>query len=198
MLNSRLSPSTLTLVLALSALSTSCWPRKSPKAFTPPPPSTQPQVPSNAPIVASEPPAIAGNPESTIPQAPPAIPEIPAPAAPKPTPPRRGTTPANPPRPTPTPPATEQPPPLRLGQIYTPDQQREYNRTIDEALNRVNRVLEALARKNLNTDQQTEVGRVATFKKQAEQAREAQDLMTAALLAQRADTLAQDLFARIP
>jgi hypothetical protein len=102
----------------------------------------------------------------------------------------------NPPKPIPTP--TDQPPPIRLGQIYTPDQQREYNRTIDEALNRVNRVLETLAKKNLNAGQQEEVGRITTFKKQAEQAREAQDLMTAASLAQRADTFAQDLLARIP
>jgi hypothetical protein len=97
-----------------------------------------------------------------------------------------------------TPPPTEQPPPPRLGQIFPPEEIRQYNRAIDESLTRVKRALETLAHKSLNPDQQLEVSRIATFQKQAEQARDSQDLLTAKSLAERADTLAQDLLGRIP
>jgi hypothetical protein len=82
--------------------------------------------------------------------------------------------------------------------MFTPDEQRQYNRTIEDSLGRVKRALDSLARKNLSADQQGEVSRIATFQKQAEQARDAQDLLTAVSLAQRADTLAQDLLNRNP
>jgi len=196
MLNPRFSP--VMLVLALSGMTSSCWLRKSPKAFTPPPPQTQPQVDVKPPIVASKPPEIAGDPSATVPQAPATIPEIAAPPAPKPTPPRRNTNPVPPSRTNPTTPPTEQPPNPRLGQLFTPEEQRQYNQSIDNSLNRVKRVLDQLSRKSLNPDQQAEVGKITTFQKQAEQAREAQDLITAANLAARADVLAQDLLGRIP
>ena len=192
--NFRLSP--LTVVLALSALCSSCWPHRSRKPFTPPPPQTQPQVPSNTPIVVTPPPEIAGDPTSTNPQLPATIPEIAPPPAPKPNVPRPKPAPTTPPRTTTPGPPPDQPPSPRLGQIFSPDEQRQYNRAIDDSLGRVRRALDLLARKNLNADQQAEVARIATFQKQAEQAREAQDLLTAASLAQRADTLAQDLLNR--
>jgi hypothetical protein len=87
---------------------------------------------------------------------------------------------------------------VRLGQIYTPEEQREYNRIIDESLNRVKRALDTLARKNLNADQQVEISRITNFQKLAEQSRDSQDLLTAKNFAQRAATLAQDLLGRIP
>ena len=196
MLSQRLSP--VTLVLALSSLCSSCLFTKTPRSFTPPPPQTQPEIPKDAPVVASQPPLIAGDPASTVPNAPVTIPEIAPPAAPKPVvrPGGRATPP--PPRQTTTPPSTTEPPPVRLGQIFTPDEQRQYTRSIEDSLTRVRRALELLAHKSLNPDQQNEVGRIATFQKQAEQARDAQDLLTAVSLAQRADTLAQDLLGRVP
>jgi len=51
--------------------------------------------------------------------------------------------------------------------------------------------------KNLTADQKATAERIRTFRKQAEQARE-QDLMTAVILARRADLLAKDLLERLP
>src|SRR5579871_1762400 len=173
MLNSRSSPPTLMFVVALSAFSTSCWFRKTPRTFTPPPPQAQPKIPATAAPIAAKPPAIEGDPTGTIPNNPVSIPEIPAPAAPKPTQKKISPTPT-PVKPTPTNPPPEPPPSARLTPMYTPDEQRQYNRAIDDSLNRVKRALDSLSRKNLNNDQQVEVGRITTFQKQAEQAREAQ------------------------
>lgn len=196
---SRSSPPALLVVVGLSAFSSSCWFGRAPKPFTPPPPETQPQLPSRAPAIAAKPPSIDADASIAMPPAPVSIPEIPPPPAPKPVPRRNPPTPQQQPTtPTPTPPAPQTPPPIRLGQIYTPEEQRDYNRVIDESLNHVKRALDSLARKALNPDQQEVVNRIATFQKQAEQARESQDLLTAKNLAQRADTLAQDLLGRIP
>ncbi len=85
----------------------------------------------------------------------------------------------------------------RLGQIFTADQLREYNRTLDESLNRVRAVLAAAANRHLTPDQDGVIVRIKTFVMQAEQARE-QDLVTAVNLARRADLLAQDLAVRLP
>jgi hypothetical protein len=85
----------------------------------------------------------------------------------------------------------------RLGQIFTAEQLREYNRAVDESLDRVRKVLGVVAGRNLNPEQTEIVSRIQTFQKQAEQARE-QDLVTAVNLARRADLLAQDLVKRLP
>jgi hypothetical protein len=198
MLNSRFRLPTLTFVLALFALSSSCWFRKEPKTFTPPPPQTQSPLPSEATPITAEPPKISGDPTAAIPAAPTTIPEVAAPPAPKPTAPRRNPVAITPPKPATAAPPSEQPPPPRLGPLFTADEQRQYNRNIEDSLNRVRRALELLSRKNLNADQQVEITRIVTFQKQAEQAREAQDLLTAKSLAERADTLATDLLGRIP
>src|SRR5262249_57597295 len=84
----------------------------------------------------------------------------------------------------PTPQPADQPPPARLGPLFSADEMRQYNRAIDDSLTRVKRALDVLSHKSLPPDQQAEVGRIATFQKQAEQAREAQDLLTAKSLAQ--------------
>ncbi len=194
MSNLRFSP--LPVVLALSSFCSSCLFRKTPPSFTPPPPQTQPQMSAKQPVVSSPPPLIAGDPSATIPNAPVTIPELPAPPAPKP--PVRGRPTPVQPKPTQAAPPPDQPPPPKLGQIFAPEEMRQYNRAIDDSLNRVKRALEILAHKSLNPDQQNEVNRIATFQKQAEQAREAQDMLTAVSLAQRADTLAQDLLGRVP
>jgi hypothetical protein len=85
----------------------------------------------------------------------------------------------------------------RLGQILTADQTREYNRVIDESLDRVRKNLARVDGKRMSPQQEEVVGRIRSFQKQAEQARE-QDLVTAVNLARRADVLAKDLVERLP
>jgi len=206
--NSRLSfGDALTLILGLSIGSSSCVFQKAPKAFTPPPPqsSRQSPTPAAAKPTLPAPPQIAGSLEATSPPTiPTSIPEMPAPPPSRPSPRRGQPVPAGPKNPattTPPPdstgtPATPAPP--RLGQIFTPDQLREHNRAIDESLDRVKKALAVLSQKKLNAEQTETVNRITTFQKQAEQAREAQDLANAELLAKRADLLAQDLMTRVP
>jgi hypothetical protein len=97
--------------------------------------------------------------------------------------------------PAPAPPEVQPAP--RLGQIFTAEQSREYNRAVDDSLDRVRKVLGRVAGRNLNPELTDIVSRIQTFQKQAEQARE-QDLVTAVNLARRADLLAQDLVKRLP
>jgi superfamily II RNA helicase len=101
----------------------------------------------------------------------------------------------------PKPPITATPaepvPVPRLGQIFTQDQQREYTRTLEEALERVRKQVAAIERRSLNADQNRTLETIRTFQKQAEQARE-EDLLTAVNLARRADLLAKDLLGRLP
>ena len=187
----------LPLILAMSLGTTSCLFQKKTVArvFVPPPPVVRPQVVSVVPEIpaapevelSSEMPQIEGFPESL-----PASAGPPPPAPRRPPPPVRATAPPPaviPPEPQPTPP--------RLAQIFTADQLREYNRSLDESLDRVRRVLGTVAGKNLNPELAQTVERIQTFQKQAEQARE-QDLVTAVNLARRADLLAQDLVKRVP
>jgi hypothetical protein len=115
----------------------------------------------------------------------PEIPEAPKRVERRPTPP-----PVTAPRPVPTGPVTPVTP--RLAQMFTPEEFRENTRTLDESLNRVNRILAIVDGKNLSPAQKEIADRIRTFRKQAEQARE-QDLLTAVSLARRADLLAKDL-----
>ena len=123
------------------------------------------------------------------------IPVLPPPAAPPKRPPVVAT-----PKPAPVPVPVEPPePPVspRLGQIFTAEQLREYNRALDESLTRVRTVLAAAANKSLTAEQAAVITRIRTFVMQAEQTRQ-QDLVTAVSLAKRADLLAQDLATRLP
>lgn len=181
----------------MSLGTTSCLFQKKTAArvFVPPPPVVRPSVVSVVPEIPeapeveldSEMPPIEGFPES-----------LPASAGPPPPAPRRTPPPV---RATAPPPAVippePQPTPPRLAQIFTADQLREYTRSLDESLDRVRKVLGSVAGKNLNPELAQIVGRIQTFQKQAEQARE-QDLVTAVNLARRADLLAQDLVKRLP
>jgi hypothetical protein len=179
-------------VMVLSTLTSSCWFQKKPAVFTPPPPQAQPKVAADpAPLPA--PPPITGDPKATVPPvATDNLPDMPAPPADRPPPRRTAPTPVHT-----TPPAvTETPAPPRLGPVFTADQRRAYTRTLDESLERVKRALEFLAARNLNAEQAGVRDKITTFQKQAEQARE-QDLVLAVNLAQRADSLAQDLVARV-
>lgn len=121
--------------------------------------------------------------------------ELPPPPARKPAP-RRPVVATAPPKPAAAPQPEASPSP-RLGQLFTPDQQREYNRTLDESLERVKRALAVVSAKPLSPEQSEIANKIRTFQKQAEQARE-QDLLTAVTLAKRADVLARDLLERVP
>ncbi len=89
---------------------------------------------------------------------------------------------------------TEQPPPTapRLGQIFSAEQRAEYNKTLDDALDRVRRVLNQAASRTLPESQTEIVNRIRAFERQALQARD-QDLLAALSLANRADVLAREL-----
>jgi hypothetical protein len=190
MVNFRILP----LLVALSLGSTSCWFRKSPRVFVPPPAAQKPVIAASPPEVPAAP-DIDSEATATLPL------EVPAatlPAAPPPPPPaRRPATAAAPRTPPPPAPQPETPPLPKLGQIFTAAQLREYNQTLDQSLERVRRALTIAAGKNLNADQSEIVNRIRTFQRQAEQARE-QDLVTAVNLARRADLLARDLLERLP
>jgi hypothetical protein len=188
------------VVLTLSFAASSCWFKKSPAVFTPPPvAAAPPPATTTDPASLPQPPKIEGDPNSTNP--PPTTDSMPKaegtvpPKDAKP-PRRRGAVAPAPPKP----PGTDKPVDPnqpRLGQIFTPEQWRDYNRTLDESLDRVRRALEVLDGKKLNAEQKETRNRIRTFQKQAEQARQ-QDLVTAVNLARRADLLAKDLVERLP
>jgi hypothetical protein len=186
----------LPLILTLSLGTTACrfQKRPAPRVFVPPPRATRATV-------AIAQPELPPPPEIDIEIEPPFL-EVPAnlpsAAAPPPAPaPRRTPPPVRATAPPPVVIPPEPPPAPRLGQIFTADQLRTYNRELEESLDRVKKVLGTVAGKNLNSEQTQMVRRIQTFQKQAEQARE-QDLVTAVNLARRADLLAQDLVKRLP
>jgi hypothetical protein len=188
-------------VFALSLASTSCLrhQKNQARAFTPPPTRIWPSVDESAPRLPDAP-QIAADQASIIPpqlpsMTPDTLPEVPE--APK-----RVVRRPPPPIVTPKPPVTgpvgpEAPAAPRLAQMFTPEEQRENTRILDESLERVNQVLAKVEGKNLTAEQKETVLRIRTFRKQAEQVRE-QDLLTAVSLARRADLLAKDLLEHLP
>ena len=103
-----------------------------------------------------------------------------------------------PPKPVVTPPAPVEPPATpRIAQIIPADQAREYNKTLDEMLERVQRALDGFAKRNLTAEQRNRVAQIQDFQTQAKQAR-TEDLVTAVNLAKHADGLAKDLIDRLP
>ena len=181
-------------VFSLSLASTGCWTQKQARVFIPPAPVIHRSAPDTTPVIDQAPPQIATDTSSIVP---PPLPEtMPDPIdAPKRTPRRAVITPQRIPSATGS--TVETPATPTLGQLFTPEETREYNRTIDESLDRVKKALAIVAGKNLTAGQSELAGRIRTFQKQAEQARE-QDLLTAVSLARRADLLAKDLLERLP
>jgi len=181
------------LVIVLSVASASCS-RRHVRVFVPPPTRPRPPfVPPPQPELPDAPQLDADLEPPTPPESDSAFPVLPPPP---PVPLRRPTVIATP-KPLPLPAPPEPVPSPRLGQIFTADQSRDYNRTLDESLTRVRMVLAATANRRLTADQDRLIVRIRTFVMQAEQARE-QDLVTAVSLARRADLLAQDLAGRLP
>jgi hypothetical protein len=201
-------PLSTALVLAFAFFSTGCWfSRHPPAAFTPPPPQAAPVA--AAPERLPEPPVVASVPDLGETSAdtstatglspglvPNGVAEAPAPPAPK-APSSRPTVTA-PPKPATTAPRPDPQPPPRLGQILSPEQMREYNRTLEESLDRVRKALAVLGKKNLSPDQAQILNRIQVFQKQAEDARVERDLVKAVNLARRADVLAKDLQDHVP
>lgn len=156
-----------------------------PAPATPEPTTTHPEVPSPvdtthapepAPYQVNKPPQPAPAKKPSRSASTPA----PAPAAPAP-------VPAAPP---PTPPA----PPPKLGDILSPDEQRQYNASIDQSLSHAQASLSAIAGRQLDKDQQTQAEQIRNFIQQAQTTRSS-DLGGAKSLAERAEILARDLAA---
>lgn len=86
--------------------------------------------------------------------------------------------------------------PPKLGQILSPEQNREYSKQLESTLERVKQSLVAIQAKLLTDEQKEIVTRVRTFVAQAEQTRD-QDLVSAVKSAERADLLSRDLLDRL-
>jgi hypothetical protein len=176
------------LIAVWAVFGAACQHRQRARLFVPPPaPPPRPFVLPPRPQV-PEAPEIEAKVEVEIPPA--LTDDVPV-LPPPPEPPKRPVVvPA--PRPAPPPPAPEPLPSPRIGQIFTADQLRDYNRTLDESMTRARTVLAVAAGRRLNTQQSEMVERIRIFMMQAEQARQ-KDLVTAVNLARRADLLARDL-----
>jgi len=168
------------------------------------PPQTAPPTPE----------AISPNPTAVPPPAPATA--TPAPTGPKdehsyqknkpaandqPAPPKRAARPAAPPAQGPAAPAqapSSTPPPEspRLGDILTPEQQRQLNSAIDQSLSRAQSSIGSIANRQLNNEQQATIKQVQNFMQQAQETRKA-DLAAAKSLAERAEVLANDLVASL-
>jgi hypothetical protein len=100
------------------------------------------------------------------------------------------------PKPVPAPVVPETPAP-KIVQLLPAEQQRAITKELDDILDRDERALQTLARRNLAVDQRDRLAQIREYLTQAKQARE-QDLVTAVNLARHADTLAKDLLGRLP
>jgi hypothetical protein len=83
-----------------------------------------------------------------------------------------------------------------LGDILTPDQQRQYNTAIDQSLTHAQNSLGSITSRQLTKEQQTTVAQVQNFIQQAQETRKS-DLSSAKSLAERAEVLAKDLVASL-
>ncbi len=94
------------------------------------------------------------------------------------------------------PPLRQLPPrlPPKLGDILTPDEQKQYNAAIDQSLSHAQTSLNSIAGRQLNKDQQAEVEQIRNFMQQAQATRDS-DPAGAKSLAERAEVLARDLAA---
>jgi hypothetical protein len=82
----------------------------------------------------------------------------------------------------------------KLGDILTPDEQKQYSASIDQSLSRAQSSLNSIAGRQLNKDQQAQVEQIRNFMEQARATRSS-DAAGAKSLAERAEVLARDLAA---
>lgn len=186
----------LSIVLCMGSASCSFLPRfhhKKARVFVPPPLVAKPIPPPQPNPTLPAPEDVVVHASVDLPDAG-SLPQLEAPPVP---PPKRPVAAAPKPAPPPTQPSIAEPVPApKLGQIYTVAEEREYNRTIEESLDRVRKALVTVSGKSLTAEQNQIAESIRTFQRQAESARE-QDLVTAVSLARRADLLAKDLMARL-
>jgi hypothetical protein len=184
-------------LLSFSLFTTGCLFQKKPVArpFIPPPPQPSKALAVKVPTV-SDPPALVlepADPLGDLAMAGSGSEQFSPPPRPAPTARRPPVRPA----PTPPPVVVETPATPQLAQIFTPEQLRENNKIIDESLDRVDKALEALGKKNLNAQQRDREGLIRELEIEARQMREG-DLASAVSLAKRADQLAKDLLDHLP
>jgi hypothetical protein len=170
-------------------------------------------VPLPAPPAASQPVPPAPAPAATTPAAPAAVttthaaqdataapyqvnkpPQTPAAKKPRPTTPAAPAAAAEPAPPPPAAPPAAPTPPPKLGDILSPEEQRQYNAAIDQSLSHAQASLNSLGGRQLNKDQQAEVDQIRNFMQQA-QASRGKDPSGAKSLSERAEVLARDLAA---
>jgi hypothetical protein len=84
--------------------------------------------------------------------------------------------------------------PPKLGDVLTPDEQKQYNASIDQSLAHAQTSLNSIGGRQLNKDQRAEVEQIRNFIQQAQTTRNS-DAAGAKSLAARAEVLARDLAA---
>lgn len=189
----------ITVALAAFLPTSGCLfgPKKQVRVFVPPPPKKIDPAALKPPTITAAPDVAIGNPDTPTLFASITVETIEFQPPPPPEPPHRAVRPVTaPPKQIPLP-ATVVVPPPKIAQIFTPDQLRDYTRTLDESLDRVERSLDTLSKRNLNAEQRDRMEQIRDFMKQAREAQE-QDLITAVNLAKRADVLAKDLLDHSP
>ena len=90
------------------------------------------------------------------------------------------------------PPTSPANPPLRLGDMLTPEQERQYNAAMDLSLQRAQANIALVSKRRLSKEQQGVVVQVQSFIEHAQNARKT-NLTAAKSLAERADVLAREL-----
>jgi hypothetical protein len=180
--------------LSLLVLELACQKRQVPVPVPTPPARIQPAPPPAAATTSSPPasPATTAQPDEQNPYQVNKPPQ-PTPAVRKPA--RSAAAPAStaPPAPTPAPvPAPAAPP--KLGDVLTPDEQRQYSAAIDQSLSHAQTSLSSIGGQQLNKEQQAELEQIQGFMQRARVTRES-DPAGAKSLSQRAEVLARDLAA---
>lgn len=186
----------LSVVLVLVTFESSCRKRRVDVPAALPPPSTtapdQSRSPAPTPGTTTAP---VPHPASPVKEQPKyqvnRPPQSAEPQPQQPAPPRRSSRPSN--GPTAEPNTAGQPNQApRLGDILTPEQERQYNAAIDQSLARAQTSLGSIATRQLTKDQQAVSAQIQSFIQQAQTTRKS-NLPAARSLAERADVLARDL-----
>ena len=192
----------VSVLLALILLSAACHKKKVvvPAPAQPAPAATAPEKTDKAPATTT--------PSSTTPSQPSTQTPAPKDVSPyqrnrppeQPASPRRASRPATPLSPTPAPPTSGPTPPPAvsppIGDILTPEQQRQFNSAIDQSLAQAQAGLSSVSNRQLSKQQQDTVAQVLNFIRQAQETRKS-DLPAARSLAERAEVLARDLVASL-
>ncbi len=175
----------LVLLLAVSAIA--CGKQSKPVLATPATPAAA--AAPTAPIEQSSPaPAqVPNEPPAVLPPTAAATPPAEEPVQTKK--PKRASRPVAPATPASPPPSNQ---PLRLGEMLTPEQERQYNAAMDQSLRRAQANIAVVSKRRLSSEQKGIVAQVQSFMEQAQSTRKT-NLTAAKSLAERADVLARDL-----